>query len=178
MVVAAVEVDERVAVGEFELAGLGVYVLVVGNDVDHLGDVHLMRAERHNLLHAALDAERGLLDGGGRDYGCLAGGEAHLLELVVVPARTYAAPVGGSRRGGIGEVDDKLHVALDDIGRVALGAYGDVAHRWVGTDGTGPRYGNDVVLLLRGAARYHDGRKRVDHRAGLPVDFHGLGAMG
>ena len=113
-----------------------------------------------------------LFDGGCLHDGGLSGGEPHLLELVIVLARTHAAPVGGTGRRGIGEVDDKLHVPLDDVGRVSLRTHRDVAHRRIGADGSRPRYGDDVILLLRSAARNHYGGEGVYHRAWFPVDFH------
>ena len=52
----------------------------------------------------------------------------HFLEFVVVLSGAYATPVRGPCHVFRGEVDDELHIPLDDVVGVAFGAYGDITH--------------------------------------------------
>ena len=151
---------------------LGINILVVGKDIYHIGNKHVVRSERNNLSHLALYTQWRLLDIRRAHLDTGTGCQPGLFPLVVVFARTHSTPVGGASRRGIGEIDDKLHVALDDVGRMALGTYRDVAHGRVGADGARPRDGDDIILILRSAATYHYGGEGVYHCTGFPVLLH------
>ena len=135
-------------VGKLKFASLLIYVFIVGNDVDHFGYIHLVRAARNDLLDTAFDTQWRLFDNGGCYDGGFAGSESHLFELVVVASRAYTTPVCGEGGGGVGEIDDKLHVALDDVGRVAFWTYGDVTHGRIGANSARPCNSDDVILLF------------------------------
>lgn len=171
-VVSAMGIGHEAAGGEVELAGLFVQVFLVGLHIEHFGNEHIVRTEGDDLLHTAFDAEGRLLDDGTTHTLGLAGGEVHLFELVVVAARAYTAPVGGKSHILGGEVDDKLHVLLQDGVGVTFGTHTDVAHGRFGADGARPCHGEYVVFLGGAAATHERGRQGINHRPRFPVLFH------
>ena len=98
--------------------------------------------------------------------------QVHLLELVVVTARTYAAPVGGSSQVLGGQVDDELLVFQYNVVRVAFLADGDVTHGRVGANGARPTDGDDIVVFLAVTAGDHHGGQRVNQRSGFEGNLH------
>jgi hypothetical protein len=171
-VVASVKVYERVAAVEGPTACGWVEKAVVGFDVHHIGNEHVVRAEGHDFLHAAFDAEGRLFDDGGLNDGRFARGEVHLLKLVVVAAGAHAAPVGGTCQRFGGEVDDKLHGFLYDAVGVAFGTYADIAHGRVAANGAHPSGGHHIVVFGLAAATDQHGRQRIYHGSGFPVLLH------
>ena len=106
--------------GEFcflhiKLAGFGIEILIIGLYIDYIRNKHIVRTEGDDLFHLALDTERRFFDNGRCNHCRFAGSESHFCKLVVVASRTYSAPVGGFRQSFGSEVDNKLHVALDDL---------------------------------------------------------------
>ena len=100
--------------------------------------------------------------------------QVHLLELVVVAARTHAAPIRGSGQFLRRQVDDKLLVFHNEFVRVAFLADGDIAHGRVGTDGARPADGDDIVVFLAIAASDHHGGQGINQGSGFEGDFHSL----
>ena len=170
--VLAVRIDDRLGPFEAEAARRGIQVGIVRLDMHHLGEEHVVRTQRQDLPHAALDMHRGLSDDRRLHLLGRQGREAHLAELVAVAARTHTAPVDGPRQPPRREVDDKFARAADDPVRMALGADRDVAHRRCRADGARPGHGQHVVLFGRGATAHQHRRQRVEHRSGFPALFH------
>ena len=94
------------------------------------------------------------------------------LPFVHLGTRFHATPVGGSSESLCGEVDGKFAGAANYVVAVPLGAHRDVAHGWIGADGSGPTHSDDVVLPLEGAATHHHGRERINHCSWFPVLLH------
>ena len=95
------------------------------------------------------------IDGGGMHYGGGRRRQAHLAELVVVPARTHSTPIGcAGQRGGC-KVNDKLARALDYVVRMTLRTHRDITHRRVGTHRTCPRHGEDVLHVAIAATHQY-----------------------
>lgn len=57
-----VAISHEVSSLHIEGSGFGVDIAVVGNDVEHIGDKHIVCTERNYLLHAALNAYGRLLN--------------------------------------------------------------------------------------------------------------------
>ena len=117
------------------------------------------------------------LDERGADNGTFAGCQLHFLEFVVVLARTYAAPVGGARHILGCQVNDKLHVALDDVVGVTFRAHGNVAHGRVCTNGSRPCNGQYVIFFRGASAAHQYGGQRINHGSRFPVFFHQIISM-
>ncbi len=156
-VIIPVRIGDEVGPLHVERAGLGIEVAVVGQDIDHIGYEHIMAAQREDFPHAALDGERRLFDNRRAYHFRPSRREVHLFKLPVVSPRVDATPVRGIRHVLGGEVDDKLHLPLEDGIGVPLRTHRDITHRRVGTKRTHPRDGNDIVFLRRASATHHDG---------------------
>ena len=150
----------------------GINVAVIDQHVDDLRQKHVVRPERQDLPHAALDDDGRLLQRRSRHDRAAQGRESRLAEFVVVTTRTDAAPVDGTRHGSRGEVDRELARARDQRMGVAFGTHRDVTHRRCGADRPRPRHGQQVPVVGRIAAPHQHGRQRIDHRAGFPTLFH------
>ena len=165
-------VGDEFRLRQFERTRLIIHVPAVRQDIHHPGDEHVVRAERDDLLHLALDGEGRLLDEHAMDDLRRCGGELHLLELIEIPARTHTAPVGRIGERLVGEVDDELPVAFDDLVGVPGRANGDVAHGRVRAYRARPTSRKEVVFLLVLAAGNQCGRHRVNHRSWFEPFFH------
>ena len=98
----------------------------------------------------------------------------HLLELVVVAARTHTAPVRGGGQFLRRQVDDELFVFHDKVIRMAFLADGDVAHGRVGANRPRPADGDDIVVFLAVATGDHHGGQGINQGSRFEGDFHSL----
>ena len=171
VVISSVHIYQRVRFRQFELAGFGIQVPVVCTDVYHIGDKHIMRTERNNFLHATFDAEGSLFDQRCADYGSASRSEFHLFEFTIIPSRTYSAPVGRERHVFSCQIDDELHILLDDVVGVSFRSYGYIAHGRVCTNRTRPCYCYNIIFTFIFSATHQYGRQRIDHRSRFPVLF-------
>ncbi len=158
--------------GKIECSGVWVDKAVVGNHSRHIGDKHVVAAKFHDIAHAALDAQRGLLyigtsyaDSG---YRC----EARLGPLVVVGSGTNSGPVGGAGHVGRGKVDGKLHLLFYYRIAVARAAHRYIAHRRLRAYGACPCHGKHVVALRGIAAGNESRRHGINHVARFPDLLH------
>jgi len=173
----AVGVDDRAGPFEAETARGRVDIIGIDLHGDHLGQKHVVRTQLKHLPHAALDAHGRLFDDRRGDLEHLAGRKAHFAEFVVIAARTYAAPVGGARHILGCQVNDKLHVALDDVVGVTFRPHGNVAHGWVCTNGSRPCNGQYVIFFRGASAAHQYGGQRINHGSRFPVFFHQIISM-
>ena len=170
-------VDQQVGFCQLQFSGFRIQVGGVGAYIHHIGNEHVVRAEGDDFLYPALDAQGRFLDERGADNGTFAGCQLHLLEFVVVLARTYAAPVGGARHILGCQVNDKLHVALDDVVGVTFRPHGNVAHGRVCTNGSRPCNGQYVIFFRGASAAHQYGGQRINHGSRFPVFFHQIISM-
>ena len=73
-----------------------------------------------------------------------------------------------------GQVNDKLHILFQNRIGVPFRSDRNVTHRWVGTDCTYPRYGDNVIFFFTAATCNQGCWKRINHCTWFPVLLHGL----
>jgi len=144
--------------------------LFIGADGDDVGDEHIVRAQRDDVGHAALQRKRALGDGGAGDLASLLACQAALGEFIHLGARIHAAIVGGADEVGRGEVEGEFTALLDDLIGMALWANGNVGLGRVGVENTRPGDCDDIALFHRPAAD-HDGRQGAEQRRALPLNL-------
>ena len=74
-------------------------------------------------------------------------GEVHFLKLAIIATRTYSTPISGLCEVFCGEIDDKLHIVLDDVVGVTLGTNRNIAHGGICAYRARPCYGEKIVFL-------------------------------
>ena len=168
----AVEIGYQSGTFHLELPGFGIDITFVDHNVYHLGDKHVVRAERNDVPDAAFDRDRSLGYDRGLHHRCRHRRQAHLGKLVVITSRTDAAPVCGTCKLLGSEIYDKLPVSLYYVIRMSLGAYRDVAHCRIAAHRSRPRHRKYIVFIGCGTAAYKHGRQRIYHGSGSPILFH------
>ena len=163
----AVFVDQQTRPLEVEFAAFGIHVFLVGQHVHDVGDERVVRTQGQTLAHLAFQGEGRLRQHGSLYRNPGKGFQLAFLELIEVPARFHAAPVGGLGQGGGGEVDAEFAVFLYQSVGMAFGTHGNVAHGRFGAEDARPCHGNEVVVFPARAAPHQYGGQRIEHRAGL-----------
>ena len=165
-------IDQQIGFGKFQFTRLRIQMGGVGTYIYDVGYEHVVRTESNYFLYPTFDAQGRLLDERSADNGAFAGCQFHLFELVIALARTHAAPIGGTRHIFRCQVDDKLHIAFDDVVRVAFRTYGDVAHGRVRANRPRPCNGQYIVFFRGAPATHQYSGERINHCSRFPIFFH------
>lgn len=167
-VIFSVAVGHQPGGREVKTTRFRVDITLVGNEVNNLGNKHIMAAKVDDVGDGALNRQRTFgyhitrVDNAGQRR------QSGLGKFIIVAARPYAAPIGRTHHSLGRKVDGELHLASDDIIAMSLGADGYRQHGRVCTYRTDPRHCEHIGHLASRSAADKYCRGGIDHRARLP----------
>ena len=129
---------------------------------------HMVGTQFLYFCHPAFDAHRTFSNQRHRDLRCRLRRQSGLLPLIHVPSGTDTAVIRSIGQLLRGQVNNKFPGFFEHRIGMPFRTHGNICHRRIRADSSGPGYGNNIGIAFLICCRYHHRRNRINHISRFP----------